>query len=223
LSDKPQTFINRRAKGVYRAVLATNRLPSTEEPDLATLEACRQGDREALGRVLKQRAPMLARVITSLIGPGADVEDLLQVAMVSAVRAFPQFRGEATLDTWLQRIAINAVRSHARRKRPQKQVALGVLKEDTEPRDGAPSPERLIDDRRRLERFHHHLTALDADKRIAFLLHVVEGVAVDEIAALTGAGRFAVRSRIFWAGRALRSRAKRDPALRDLLPTERGK
>jgi RNA polymerase sigma-70 factor (ECF subfamily) len=198
-------------------VIVPTRHRTAPELDAATLEACRRGDREALGRVLRERAPMLARLITRLCGPAADVEDLLQITMIAAVRALPRFRGEATLDTWLQRIAINAVRSHVRRERPASRVSLEVLRDASDAPDPRPSAERVVDDRRRLERLHHHLAAIGADKRVAYLLHVVEGLAVEEIAALMGAGRFATKSRIYWAGRALRARAKQDPLLRDLL------
>src|SRR5687768_5092641 len=146
------------------------------DPDAATLDACRRGDREALGRVLRERAPMLARLITRLCGPGADVEDLLQITMISAVRALPGFRGEATLDTWLQRIAINAVRTHARRERPTRRVSLEVLRGEADPADPHPSPEQVMDDRRRLDRLYHHLAAIGTDKRVAYLLHVLEGL-----------------------------------------------
>jgi RNA polymerase sigma-70 factor (ECF subfamily) len=193
---------------------------SLPDPDAATLDACRRGDREALGRVLRERAPMLVRLITRLCGPIADVEDLLQVTMISAVRALPGFRGEASLDTWLQRIAINAVRSHARRERPVRRASLELLRDEPDPPDPRPSAERVVDDRRRLERLHHHLSAIGGAKRVAYLLHAVEGLPVEEVAALMGAGRFATKSRIYWAGRALRARAKKDPLLADLVSRE---
>lgn len=83
-------------------------------------------------------------------------------------------------------------------------------------------PERALDDRRRLDRVHHHLAAIGPKKRVAYLLHTIEGLSVDEIAGLTGAGRFATKSRIYWARLALLARVRRDPLLRDLLRNEGG-
>jgi len=188
--------------------------------DAATLEACRRGEPEALGHVLRGRTSMLKRLVTHLVGPGPDVDDLVQTTLINAVRAFPRFRGEASVDTWLQRIAINAVRSHGRRERLRPRVSLELVPETAEPVDPAATPERATDDRRRLDRLYVHLAALGAAQRIAFVLHVVEGMAIEEIAALTGAGRLTTKSRIYWAGRALRARARKDPALRDLLERE---
>jgi DNA-directed RNA polymerase specialized sigma24 family protein len=82
------------------------------------------------------------------------------------------------------------------------------------------SPEDIIHDRQRIARLHHHLAALSPVKRIAFVLSVVEGMAVEEIAAMMGSSVFTTKSRIYWAGRALRARARKDALLRDLLVDE---
>src|SRR5688572_6707950 len=147
---------------------------------------------------------MLHRLITTLVGPSADVDDLVQTTFISAIRAFPRFRGEASVDTWLWRIAVNAVRMHRRSARARPATSLELVPDAALPEDHGPSPERAAEERRRLERLHVHLGELGADQRIAFLLHVVEGMPVADIAALTGAGTFATKSRIYWAGRKLR-------------------
>jgi RNA polymerase sigma-70 factor (ECF subfamily) len=89
-----------------------------------------------------------------------------------------------------------------------------------EPADSAAPPDGIADGRRHVERIHLHLSALGPDRRIAFILHVVEGHPIEEIARIVGASRMAVKSRIFWARRELTARAHRDPALRELAPRE---
>jgi len=71
-----------------------------------------------------------------------------------------------------------------------------------------------------VERIHAHLSAIGLERRIAFILHVVEGRPIAEIAQIVGASSVAVKSRIFWARRALMARVRRDPALRELAPQE---
>ena len=82
--------------------------PGSSGLDASVLDACRRGERDALARVLRERGPMLQRLVTRLVGPGPDVDDLVQTTFVQAIRAFPRFRGEASVDTWLQRIARGA-------------------------------------------------------------------------------------------------------------------
>ncbi len=58
------------------------------------------------------------------MGPGADVQDLLQETFVAAIHAFPRFRGEASVRTWLHQIAVNVARHHLRSARRRRDVPL---------------------------------------------------------------------------------------------------
>jgi RNA polymerase sigma-70 factor (ECF subfamily) len=189
------------------------------DPDPAVIEACRRGDRRALEAVLREQTLAVERLLVRMVGPSADLDDLLQQTLIAAVRAFPRYRGEASIRTWMSRIAVNMVRQHLRRPDRRRRVALELVPDDHV--DGvAAAPDGQTDHRRQLARLFHHLDAIKPDKRIAFVLHVIEGHPIEEVAALTGASRSATKSRIFWCRRALLSRARKDPALRDLLAEE---
>ena len=53
-----------------------------EAPDL--VEGCRRGDRAALEAVLTAHAPYLERLLGRVVGPRAEVEDLLQATFGAA-------------------------------------------------------------------------------------------------------------------------------------------
>lgn len=184
--------------------------PAAIAPD--QVEACRRGDRLALDAVFRAHAEMLARLLTRIVGPSAEVEDLLQDTFAAAITAFPAFRGEATVKTWLHRIAIHVAHQHLRRPRHRREVALADP--DAVPDAVARDAPAIAPELRALaERLYHHLDALDASKRIALVLYAIEERSVDEIAVLMGASKAATRSRIFWARRALMRRMRRDPRL----------
>jgi RNA polymerase sigma-70 factor (ECF subfamily) len=205
---------------VLGALAVVTRPPDRASPVSPELvDACRRGDRAALEVVLAAHARDLERLLVRLIGPGADVEDLLQLTLIGAVESFPRFRGEASVRTWLSRIAVNIVREHLRRPERTRKVALELVSD--EPAGQGAAPDAVTESRRRLERIYHHIAALPVKQRIAFVLHVFEGRPVDEVAALMRASRAATKSRVFWARRELIRRARRDPALRDAL-TDRG-
>ncbi|HUQ06563.1 MAG TPA: sigma-70 family RNA polymerase sigma factor [Kofleriaceae bacterium] len=172
------------------------------------IAACRRGDRNALEAVFRAHAPHVARLLTRIVGPSIDVEDLVQETFAAAITAFPSFRGEAAVGTWLHRIAINIAHQHLRRPRHRREVA---LPED----DERAAPEVSPEHRERSARLYAHLDALDPAKRVALILYVIEGHTVDEIAVLVGASRTATRSRIFWGRRALLRALQRDPAFAD--------
>jgi RNA polymerase sigma-70 factor, ECF subfamily len=183
----------------------------------ALVDACRRGDRAALGQVFRAHAPAVERVLGRLLGPDADKEDLLQMTLVAAMGAFPRFRGEASVRTWLIRIAVRIVHEHLRRPERQRRVSLELVSEPSNP---APEPDRQAAARRALAHLYRHLETIGPKKRIAFVLHVFEGHPLEDVAAIMGASRMATKSRVFWARRELLRRARKDPALRELVPED---
>jgi RNA polymerase sigma-70 factor (ECF subfamily) len=180
------------------------------KPSDALIDGCRRGDRAALDEVFRAHAASLERILVRLIGPDADAEDLLQETFAAAIGAFPRFRGEASVGTWLHQIAIHVAHRHLRAPRRRREVP------QTDGGDDAPateeSPEHVTARRELTDRLYAHLDELDARKRIALVLHVVDDLPIAEVAALMGATRAATKSRLFWARRWLARRLRKDPA-----------
>lgn len=189
--------------------------PQAEEAESDLIEACRRGERQALERVFSAHAAYLERVLRRVAGRSLDVEDLLQTTLMAAIQAFPRFRGEAHVRTWLARIAVHTAHDRLRSASLRKRADVADLEAlAVSGEDGA--PDELLEVRRRLARLEYHLGELGAKKRIAFVLHVFEGMPLEDVAALMGAGVAATKSRVFWARRELLRRASRDPWLREL-------
>jgi RNA polymerase sigma-70 factor (ECF subfamily) len=187
------------------------------EPDAATLDACRRGDRAALERVLTEHSADLERLLGRLVGPSGDREDLLQATFVEAIRAFPRFRGAAKVRTWLHRIAVHVVHQEWRRPGRRERVQLELVPDDVGPADTAPGPEADTHERRLLARLYGHLQAIPPQRRIPFILYAFEGHSVAEVAALIGSTQVATKSRIFWARRSLLARLQKDPVLAEIV------
>lgn len=198
-------------------VQASSASSAARTVDDALVDACREGDRAALEVVFRRHAARLAAFLHRLTGRSADVEDLLQNTFIAAMGAFPRYRGEASVERWLSCIAARVARDHFRRADNRRRVPLEVLSLEGELPAPDPTAERRAWDRRRLERFYVHLDRIKPDQRLAFMLHVVEGLSIEEIAQLVGTTMMATKSRIFWARRALLARAEKDPILREWL------
>jgi RNA polymerase sigma-70 factor, ECF subfamily len=185
-----------------------------------TLDACRRGDRAALGRVLGAESPALERTLSRLVGSRADVEDLVQKTFVAAIQAFPRFRGEASVRTWLVSIAVRLAQAELASGARRRRVDLVPVADLPAAGDG---PERALDDRRKRERIRGHLEKVDPKKRVAFVLHVIEGRPIEEVAALVGASRAATKSRVFFARRQLVKRLRADPLLCEIFGPGEGR
>jgi RNA polymerase sigma-70 factor (ECF subfamily) len=180
--------------------------PTPAPAPASQLDACRRGDRNALDAVFRAHAESLARLLTRIVGPSVELEDLLQDTFAAAIPAFHTFRGEASIKTWLSRIAIHVAHQHLRKPRHRREVAL------VEPESVGGAPTQTPEQRELARRLYTHLDTIDAPKRIALVLYAIEGHTVDEISVLMGASKTATRSRIFWARRALLKHLRKDAA-----------
>jgi RNA polymerase sigma-70 factor, ECF subfamily len=176
------------------------------------LAALRRGEPAALERLARSEAPRVRGLLHSLLGPRADLEDLMQTVFLETCRALPSFRGESAVSTFVAGICIRVARRAMRpsawtRRRGEWQA---------EPR-AIENPELSAAQSEQLRRVHVALSRLSSKKRVAFLLWSLEGMDVRAIAELMNASVPATKSRILYAQRELRSRAARDPYLRELV------
>ncbi len=196
--------------------LVTSAAPEAQGHSAALIDGCRKGDRASLERVFQAEAPFIERVLYRVVGPSSDLEDLLQLTLEQAIKAFPAFRGEASVRTWLTRIAVRTALHHlkhpAQKRRASLEVIEGGMSEASSSRPG-----HEADARARLRVLYEHLTLLDAKHRTAFVLFQVEGRSMEEVAALMDSSLSATKSRVMWARRKLFARLAKDPRSRDWL------
>jgi RNA polymerase sigma-70 factor, ECF subfamily len=190
--------------------------------DERTLVAgCRAGDRASLDRFFRTYVSYVERVIARLLGPTSDLQDLVQSTFIEAIQSFDRYRGEASLRTWVTRIAVHVsmhqLRAGVRRHMPLELVApFPELAAPGWPADVQLSVRQLA------RQLHDLLDRLAPKKRVAFLLYTVEEYPVEEVAALTGASRAATKSRIWFARRELLAAVRRRPELQAFMQTSLG-
>lgn len=182
----------------------------------ALVDACRRGERAALEQVFRAEAPYLERVLFRVLGPSSDLQDMLQITLEHAIRAFPAYRGEASVRTWLTRIAVRSALHHLKHPAQQKRVPLALI-EGGLSAVASSRPAHEAEARARLRVLYEHLERLDAKQRTAFVLFQVEGRAMEEVAALMDAGLSTTKSRVMWARRKLFARLAKDPRAREWL------
>src|SRR5437763_15728624 len=179
-------------------------------PQVAALvERARRRDPAAFRDLFAAHVGAVHRVVRRMVGGRADVEDLVQTAFVEAFRSLPDFRGDALFSTWLTRIAIRVtVRAVRRGHAPQ-----ASLDDVLEPATPAAGPEQIVAARETLALVERLLAELRPKRRAAFVLHVLEGYSMDEVAAILSASTTAVKVRVHDARRHIERRLKQNPAM----------
>ena len=94
----------------------------TVDPDRELVERFRAGERSAFDLIVRRHQRGMWRLARRYVKHDADAADVTQQAFVKAFHALIDFRGAATVRSWLYRIAINCaltwLRDH-RREQPQ--------------------------------------------------------------------------------------------------------
>src|SRR6185295_2520243 len=126
-----------------------------------------------------------------------------------AFRSIGRFRGDARLSTWLYRVCVNVA---LQRLRKRKRLA-EVPGDDLPERASGETPERGLDNRRRLDAVYRLLDELSPKKRVVFILHEIEGREPKEIADIVGAPVLTVRTRLHYARKEFYKRAADEPRL----------
>jgi RNA polymerase sigma-70 factor, ECF subfamily len=173
------------------------------------------GDPEGHKQLFRLHVQRLHRLVRRLAGPGCDTEDLVQTIFVQAFRALPGFRGDSAFFTWLGRIAVRITLRQSRQARPR---TLPLDEASAGSGDGA--IEGAADARRALARFDEILGSLSDKRRTAFVLHVLEGHSLDEVADMVSARVGAVKVRIHDARVEIERQARCDPYLAHYLQWE---
>lgn len=188
-----------------------------DERDRALLAAHVAGDPDAFDALVRQHRQRLWAVALRTLGEPEEAADAVQDACLSAYRAAGSFRGDARVTTWLHRIVVNACLDRVRRRAARPTVPL-PKQLPAEPRDRLAERETVLDVGRAL-------ALLPVEQRTAIVLVDLEGMSVDQAAAVLGVPSGTVKSRCS-RGRArlavtLGHLAPSAPALSALAPVER--
>lgn len=165
-----------------------------EAPDEQLMLAYREGDAGAFETLYKRHRGALYRFVLRAIKHRGPAEELYQEVWIRVIEARARYTPQARFTTWLYTIAHNLLVDHWRKKG----LTLVALDSEDVALESA-NPARVAEGREAVARFMQALEALPAAQREAFLLHEEAGLTVAEIAAATGAGEEAAKSRLRYA------------------------
>lgn len=175
----------------------------TTSPDLAELRVVPHeatAEVHELGELYDLHHAVVRAFARRLLGDAAAAEDLVHDVFVAAAAALREYRGEATVRTFLLSIAVHKahkyVRGAARRR-------AAMARAGAEARAPVPTPEDDTQRREMADALHRALDALPVKQRVAFVLLEIEERTCAEAAAVAGVPEATIRTRVFHAKKRL--------------------
>lgn len=171
--------------------------------DHELMQRARDGDERAFRELVDRYESVVSGVVVGMLGPGDDADDVGQETFIRFYRALGSFRGEASLKTYLRKIAMNLSLNALKRRR---RFAFRFLSRDraTEP---LPEPPVVIDgeaeQRETQARVRAAIDRLGPRHRPVVVLRMIDGCSTRETAEVLGLPEGTVLSRLSRAMRQL--------------------
>jgi RNA polymerase sigma-70 factor, ECF subfamily len=174
-------------------------VPVMESEASVIARGLRRRDPELLDRLIEQYQHRLLRYLVYLSANRELAEDLFQETWIRVLERGHQYDGKHEFITWLYAVARNLTIDYLRKKSP---ISLDGLMEDQEharfePVDPAPEAWEVAAQHEQVQRVSAALVSLPAEYREAVVLRFQEGLALEEIATVTGAPLGTVKSRLY--------------------------
>ena len=191
--------------------LKNNKSEAENRPVDLLVEAFREGKAGAFDAIVRTHQDRVYAFCLRMLADREDALDVAQEVFLSAYRNLAGFRGEASLSTWLLRIAANRSLNRIRQRatRAAREVMSIELQGDGDAPFQPPGreedrPDRMVESRETRKILEAAIANLDEDSRMLVLLSDVEGLSYEELSEAVGIPLGTVKSRLHRARMALR-------------------
>ncbi len=157
--------------------------------DVQLVDACVAGEPEAFEVIVERYRRRLYLLCYRFAGEHEDASDLAQEALVRAYRGIRRFRRQASLSTWLHRIAVNVCLSRVAARKPTSELLQPDRIVDTRANDPADG----ILHRERSAQLKAAIARLPKRQRAVVVLRVYHDLPHEEIARILGSSVGAVK------------------------------
>ena len=187
-------------------------LPARVLDDREFVEQVVLGRPAALRELFDRYAPILTQLMVRMLGPGTDVDDLVQESLLIVIRRADTVRDPSAFRSFVYSVGVRVARNEARKLAIRKKWLPWLkdsLQRTTEAHDIVSSDV--------LRRVYATLDQLSTDLRVAFVLRFVEERELTEAARATGCSLATFKRRVQRARERFDLLAARDPALAEWL------
>ncbi|WP_223847421.1 RNA polymerase sigma factor [Hymenobacter montanus] len=178
-------------------------------PDAELVAQLQGGSAVAFRALVERYQGRVYRTALSLLRSPEEAEDVTQEVFLEVYQTIGRFRGEASLSTWLYRLATSRALKIQRKARTKKRFAVltslfGTGNEVLHDPPNHRHPLTLLEGQEQMQELLDAIARLPATQQVAFTLRHEQELSHEEIAAVLQATIPAVESLLFRARQSLR-------------------
>lgn len=186
--------------------------------DVLLVDRCLTGEPAATRELFRKHRARVHASLYRVLGSNREMDDLLQEAFLQVFQSLRGWRAEASLATWVDRVAVRVAYRYLTR-RGRRVIAEPLIDEGAIAGDDVPGARRQLA-RDGVKRLYAVLDELSPAARLAFTLHEIDGRPLADVAELVGSSVTATKLRVWRARKRIEEVAAGDPVLREFLAAE---
>jgi RNA polymerase sigma-70 factor (ECF subfamily) len=167
------------------------------------VKASLSGDKKAFGEIVSRYQKMVARTVKAMLGDSVFSEDIGQEVFIKLYYSLSEFRGEAKLSTYIQKIAVNLTLNEIKRRK--RFFSMFSQKANNEMHEFEVADQDTEERKEASEIVNKALLVLDPKFRIIVTMRMLQGYSTKETAEILDLPLGTVLSRLSRAQEQLRS------------------
>lgn len=184
---------------------------SLQDIPVSLVEACRQGDRQAVDQLLRLISSDIYRIVYSMLRDHDEADEVVQETMVRLFRYIHKLKEPEKFPSWAMRIAVSQVQTWRMKRGRQRTFEFNDPMDDEESvivmtRASSSNPRDEASRRQVREHIESAMTELPDRQQTAVVLFEIEGCSIKEIASAMSCSEGAVKFNIHEARKKLQRR-----------------
>ncbi len=175
--------------------------------DSVLVQQCRQGDSEAMDRLIRKYQNRIYNIILRMCANPDDAAELTQETFVKIIESIDGFQGRSSFYTWAFRIAVNLTLNYCQKNVKLKLRSLDAQQDEHDEQarhqlreflsdDSSPDPAAVAQNKELCELAVKSLMKLDDNQKAVVVLRDIEGMSYAQIAEVLDIELGTVRSRL---------------------------
>jgi len=171
--------------------------------EIELVKASLSGDKKAFGQIVNRYQKMVARTVKGMLGDSVFAEDIGQEVFIKLYYSLSEFRGDAKLSTYIQKIAVNLTLNEIKRRK--RFFSMFSQKGNSEMYEFEIADIDTEERREASEIVNKALMAMDPKFRIIITMRMLQGYSTKETAEILDLPLGTVLSRLSRAQEQLRT------------------
>ena len=175
-------------------------------PEKELIRLAKTGDTNAFKQLVEQHQTQIRATVLGMLGEVPEAAEVAQEVFIRFYKSIAQFKGDAALDTYLTRIAINLSLNEIKRRQNKRRWFSTVQASDIPLRTDASTNPARYDNQEAIQKM---LSLLDSDFRAVIVCRLIDGYSVKETAEILNLPQGTIASRLSRAQQKLKEIARK--------------